>query len=192
MFYRYSNFWVLQENREQFWNRLITHYYQEHWQNEIYYKVLSTLFSKRNATSHAAFLLKECVYHHMKKLIYIMAISCNRVSLETWELHLRVGLRSISPIWLLDSYTLRKKLLNYGRVSTRHVLEIPNRIDGFYSMSTFHIVALDSYERKNPTLLYEENTKISVYVESPHNFNIFSESVFYIKIIKCCQILCHK
>ncbi len=47
LFYRYSNFWVLQENREQFWNRFFAHCYQEHWQNVIYYKVhLSTLFPK--------------------------------------------------------------------------------------------------------------------------------------------------
>ena len=37
---------------------------QEHWQNEIRYKVhLSTLFPKGNATFHAAFLLKNSVYH---------------------------------------------------------------------------------------------------------------------------------
>ncbi len=40
-----------------------TYCYQEHWQNEIHYKVhLSTLFPKRNATFHAAFLLKESVH----------------------------------------------------------------------------------------------------------------------------------
>ena len=45
------------------WNWFFTHCYQEHWQNEIHYKVhLSTLFPKRNATSHAAFLLKKSVH----------------------------------------------------------------------------------------------------------------------------------
>ncbi len=64
LFYRYSNFWVFQENREQFWNRFFVRCYQEHWQNEIHYKVdLSTLFPKRNATFHAAFLLKKSVQY---------------------------------------------------------------------------------------------------------------------------------
>ncbi len=36
LLYRYSNFWVLQENHEQFWNRFFAHCYQEHWQNEIH------------------------------------------------------------------------------------------------------------------------------------------------------------
>ncbi len=62
LFYRYPNFWVLQPNHEQFWNRFFTRRYQEHWQNEIHHKVhLSTLFPKRNATFHAAFLLKKSV-----------------------------------------------------------------------------------------------------------------------------------
>ncbi len=56
------SFWVLQENCEQFLNRFFTHCYQEHWQNEIHYKLhLSTLFPKRNATFHGAFLLKKSV-----------------------------------------------------------------------------------------------------------------------------------
>ena len=33
--------------------------------------------------------------------------------------------------------------------------------------------ATSNYEVNNPPLFYVENTKISVYVESPHNFNIF-------------------
>ncbi len=33
------------------------------------------------------------------------------------------------------------------------------------------------YERNFPPLVYVENAKISVYVETPHLFNIFSESV---------------
>ena len=33
--------------------------------------------------------------------------------------------------------------------------------------------ATSNYERNFPPLFYVENTKISVYVESPHNFNIF-------------------
>ncbi len=66
LFYRCSNFCVLQENHEEFWNRFFAHCHQEHWQNEIHYKVhLSTLFPKRNATFHAAFLLKKSV--HTKK-----------------------------------------------------------------------------------------------------------------------------
>ncbi len=62
LFYSYSNFWVLQENHEQFWNRFFAHCYQDHWQNEIHYKEhLSTLFPKRNAAFNAAFLLKKSV-----------------------------------------------------------------------------------------------------------------------------------
>ncbi len=62
LFYRYSNFWVLHKNREQFWNRVFAHCYQEHCQNVIHYKGhLSTFFPKRNATFHAAFLLKLSV-----------------------------------------------------------------------------------------------------------------------------------
>ncbi len=61
LFYRY--FWVMQENCDQFWNRFFfAHCYQEHWQNEIDYKVhLSTLFPKRSANFHTAFLFKKSV-----------------------------------------------------------------------------------------------------------------------------------
>ncbi len=39
-----------------------TYCYQDHWQNGIHYRFhLSTFFPKRNATFHAAFLLKESV-----------------------------------------------------------------------------------------------------------------------------------
>ena len=34
--YMYSNFWILPENHEQFWNGVFAHCYQEHRQNEIY------------------------------------------------------------------------------------------------------------------------------------------------------------
>ena len=55
----YSNIWVWQENREQFWNGFLAHCYQEYCWNEVCYKVhLSTLFPKRNATFHGA--LKKC------------------------------------------------------------------------------------------------------------------------------------
>ncbi len=37
--------------------------------------------------------------------------------------------------------------------------------------------ATPNYEGNYPPLFYVENTKISLYVESPHRFNIFSESV---------------
>ena len=58
LFYMYSNFWVLQENHEQILNSFFAHCYQDHWRNEMHYKVhLSTLFPKRNATFDGAFLL---------------------------------------------------------------------------------------------------------------------------------------
>ncbi len=36
--------------------------------------------------------------------------------------------------------------------------------------------ATSNYEGNYPPLSYVENTKISLYVESPHKFNFFSES----------------
>ena len=69
LFYRYSNFWVLQENREQFLNWVFAHCYQEHRQNEIHFKVhLSTLFTKRNTNFHGVFLLRLSVCLIRKKI----------------------------------------------------------------------------------------------------------------------------
>ncbi len=84
----------LQKNREHFWNRFFAHCYQEHWQNEIYYKVdLSTLFPKRNTTFQAAFLLKESVltFSQIRNYIWfqnnqkIDHLSCNNHSV--WYQH---------------------------------------------------------------------------------------------------------
>ena len=44
--------------------------------------------------------------------------------------------------------------------------------------------ATANYEGDYPPLFYVENTKISVSVESPHKFNIFSESVVEI-LVQC-------
>ncbi len=39
---------------------------------------------------------------------------------------------------------------------------------------THYMTAFDPIERNFPPLVYVENAKISVYVESPNYFNIFS------------------
>ena len=63
LFHTYSNFWVLRQNLEQFWNVFFFAYcYQEHSRNEIHTKILlATLFPKRNTTVHGAFLLRLSV-----------------------------------------------------------------------------------------------------------------------------------
>ena len=48
--------------------------------------------------------------------------------------------------------------------------------------SKLPILATSNYERDFPPVFYVENTKCSVYVESPHYFNIFfSESEVSVK-----------
>ncbi len=50
--------------------QVFTHCYQEHWKNDIHYKVhLSTLFPKRNTTFYAAFLLKMSVLYHQGTML---------------------------------------------------------------------------------------------------------------------------
>ena len=64
LFYRYSNSEYCKRTVNNFETCFFAHCYQEHWQNEIHYKInlSSTLFPKRNVTFHAAFLLKKSVY----------------------------------------------------------------------------------------------------------------------------------
>ncbi len=71
LFYMNSNFWVLRENCEQFWNVFFSALsYPHHRQNEMYYKVhRSTLFPKSNATSYGAFLLRLSVYRYVCRSI---------------------------------------------------------------------------------------------------------------------------